>query len=129
MLAEDCPGRPLLIAEHGVGTDDDDWRSDVLRESLDEVERAIDDGIDVRGFFHWTGVDNYEWHRGFDVPFGLFDRDRDAEPKRGTRSRGRPASQLTPHRRSVGVAFVAPRVVAQRHFHEHSREGGQRRAR
>ena len=34
---------------------------------LGEVERAIDDGIDVRGFFHWTGVDNYEWLHGYDV--------------------------------------------------------------
>jgi beta-glucosidase len=31
----------------------------------------------VRGFFHWTGVDNYEWNHGFDVSFGLFDRERE----------------------------------------------------
>ena len=68
------------MAEHGVGTDDDSWREAVLRDSLGEVEQAIDDGIDVRGFFHWTGVDNYEWHHGFDVPFGLFDRDRNPKP-------------------------------------------------
>jgi beta-glucosidase len=43
------------------------------------VRRAIADGVDVRGFFHWTGVDNYEWGRGFTVPFGLFDRDRNAK--------------------------------------------------
>ena len=35
------------------------------------------DGIDVRGFFHWTGVYNYDWQHGFDVPFGLFTRDRE----------------------------------------------------
>ena len=62
-LHDELPGRPLLICEHGVGTDDDEWRSDVLRESLEIVEDAIDDGIDLRGFFHWTGVDNYEWNR------------------------------------------------------------------
>ena len=75
-----CPGRPLLVCEHGVGTDDDAWRCDVLRESLAVTEEAIDDGVDVRGFFHWTGVDNYEWTFGYDVPFGLFDRDRQARP-------------------------------------------------
>ena len=53
-LAEELPGRPLLVAECGFGTDDDDWRVEVLRESLEEVERAIDDGVDVRGLFHWT---------------------------------------------------------------------------
>ena len=76
-LHDELPGRPLLICEHGVGTDDDAWRCDVLRESLSLVEEAIDDGIDVRGFFHWTGVDNYEWTHGFDVQFGCFNRDRE----------------------------------------------------
>jgi beta-glucosidase len=79
-LHDELPGRPLLICEHGVGTDDDTWRSDVLRESLGFVEEAIDDGVDVRGFFFWTGVDNYEWTFGYDVPFGLFDRDRQGRP-------------------------------------------------
>jgi beta-glucosidase len=76
-LHDELPGRPLLVCEHGVGTDDDEWRVDVLRESLEHVSDAIADGVDVRGFFHWTGVDNYEWVRGFDVPFGAFTRDRE----------------------------------------------------
>lgn len=76
-LHEELPGRPLLICEHGIGTDDDDWRCDVLRESISLVDQALSDGVDVRGFFHWTGVDNYEWHRGFDVQFGCFTRDRE----------------------------------------------------
>jgi beta-glucosidase len=76
-LHDELPGRPLLICEHGVGTDDDDWRCDVLRESIALVDQARSDGVDVRGFFHWTGVDNYEWHRGFDVQFGCFTRDRE----------------------------------------------------
>jgi beta-glucosidase len=32
--------------------------------------------VDVRGFFHWTGVDNYEWRHGYDVSFGIVDADR-----------------------------------------------------
>lgn len=75
-LAEELPGRALLVAECGVGTDDDEWRTEVLRDSLVQVEMAVEDGIDVRGLFHWTGVDNYEWDFGYDIPFGLFDRDR-----------------------------------------------------
>jgi beta-glucosidase len=66
-----------------LAPNDDEWRCDVLRESLAIVDGAIADGIDVRGFFHWTGVDNYEWMRGYDVPFGLFTRDR--EPRDSTR--------------------------------------------
>jgi len=79
-LHDELPGRPLLISEHGVGTDDDAWRCDVLRESLAVTEEAIADGVDLRGFFFWTGVDNYEWSFGFDVQFGMFDRDRQARP-------------------------------------------------
>jgi beta-glucosidase len=76
-LHDELPGRPLLICEHGVGTDDDEWRCDVLRESLGIVSDALADGVDIRGFFHWTGVDNYEWNHGFSVPFGCFTRDRE----------------------------------------------------
>ncbi|HVJ97729.1 MAG TPA: family 1 glycosylhydrolase [Acidimicrobiia bacterium] len=81
-LDEELPNRPLLICEHGVGTragheGDDEWRCDILRESLAVVEEAVRDGIDLRGFFHWTGVDNYEWNHGFDVQFGCFNRERE----------------------------------------------------
>ena len=41
---------------------------------------AIDRGVDVRGLFHWTGVDNYEWLHGYDVAFGIIDRDRNVRP-------------------------------------------------
>ena len=81
-LHDELPGRPLLICEHGVGTDDDAWRCDVLRESLAYVAEATSDGVDVRGFFHWTGVDNYEWSHGFSVQFGCFTRDREPRGER-----------------------------------------------
>jgi beta-glucosidase len=79
-LAEELPGRALVVAECGLGTptsaDDDDWRATYLDDCCRITAEAIDDGVDVRGFFHWTGVDNYEWSHGFDVAFGLIDRDR-----------------------------------------------------
>ena len=80
-LDDELPGRPLLIAELGLGTpahdDNDHWRESYLRESLDYVEEAVRDGIDVRGVFFWTGVDNYEWTHGYDAKFGLFTRNRE----------------------------------------------------
>jgi beta-glucosidase len=79
-LAEELPGRPLLVTECGLGTptrdDDDDWRATYLDDCCRITADAIADGVDVRGFFHWTGIDNYEWTHGFDVAFGLVDRDR-----------------------------------------------------
>ena len=78
-LSSELPGKPLLISEHGCGGPDE-LRCRVLRDSLEIVSERLDAGIDLRGFFHWTGVDNYEWARGFEVPFGLFDRDRRPKP-------------------------------------------------
>lgn len=84
-LADELPGRPILIDECGLGTSadrpqDDQKRVTYLSECLHHVEQALDDGIDVRGFFHWTAVDNYEWSHAYSVQFGLFDRDRNAKP-------------------------------------------------
>ncbi len=76
-LADELPDRPLVIAAHGVATEDDAWRRDLLRDSLAVVEEALVDGIDIRGFLHWTGIDGYEWRHGFRAPFGLFDRERE----------------------------------------------------
>ena len=78
-LAAELPGKPLLISEHGVGGPDE-LRCRVLAESLQVVSDRLAAGLDIRGFFHWTGVDNYEWSKGFTVPFGLFDRDRRPKP-------------------------------------------------
>ena len=74
------PGTPLLVAEFGVGTDDDEFRAGYLRDGLAVVRDALQRGIDVRGLFHWTAVDNYEWFHGFDVSFGIIDADRNVRP-------------------------------------------------
>jgi beta-glucosidase len=79
-LHAELPGTPLLVAEYGIGTDDDEVRSDYLRRGLTVIHDAIETGIDVRGIFHWTAVDNYEWLHGFDVAFGIIDRDRQLRP-------------------------------------------------
>lgn len=79
-LHAELPGRPLLVSEYGLGTDDDSERAAYLARGLDIVAGAIARGIDVRGLFHWTGVDNYEWLHGYDVRFGLFDRERRRRP-------------------------------------------------
>ena len=73
-------GTPLLIAEYGIGTDDDSVRAAYLAEGLDITHDAIARGIDIAGFFHWTAVDNYEWLHGFDLKFGIMDIDRHVRP-------------------------------------------------
>lgn len=81
-LADVVPDADLLVGEYGIGTADDQQRAQYLADGLRVVHEALDRGIKVRGFFHWTVVDNYEWFHGYDADtaFGLIDRDRVVRP-------------------------------------------------
>ncbi len=69
-------GKPVYITENGLASHDDEWRRRYIAETLSNVLLAIGDGVDVRGYFHWTNTDNFEWARGYTVRFGLIDVDR-----------------------------------------------------
>jgi beta-glucosidase len=86
-LHQMLPGVPLLVAECGIGTSDDTERVAYLERGLQVTRDAVARGVDVRGFFHWTAVDNYEWLHGFDVQFGIIDRDRNIRPSAWTLQR------------------------------------------
>jgi len=75
-LAAELPGRPLMVAECGVASDNDDLRCEVMEGNLTQIADAMADGVDVRGVFHHTGVDAWEWEKGFDAHFGLADANR-----------------------------------------------------
>ncbi len=66
---------PIYITECGIATTNDDRRNRFLIAYLQEVSRAIKSGVNVRGFFYWSLLDNFEWHRGFDPRFGLIEVD------------------------------------------------------
>jgi beta-glucosidase len=76
----ELPHTPLLIAEYGIGTDNDTERSDYLTAGLEIVKQFLKIGVDIRGFFHWTAVDNYEWLHGYDLRFGIINSDRTLKP-------------------------------------------------
>jgi beta-glucosidase len=67
---------PLWVTENGIGTDDDEQRRSFIREALEGVQRAISDGIDVRGYTYWSLLDNFEWTFGYRPKFGLVAIDR-----------------------------------------------------
>jgi beta-glucosidase len=69
-------GKPVYITENGLGSNDDEWRRRYIIEILSNVLLAIGDGVDVRGYFHWTNTDNFEWARGYATRFGLIEVDR-----------------------------------------------------
>ena len=60
-----------------MATDDDDARIAYTRGALEGLARGIADGVDVRGYLHWTLLDNFEWIAGFAKTFGLIAFDRD----------------------------------------------------
>lgn len=75
-------GKPVYITENGLASHDDEWRQRYLREILSNVLLAIGDGVDVRGYFHWTNMDNFEWARGYAMRFGLIEVDRNTLERR-----------------------------------------------
>lgn len=79
-LAEMLPDRPLMIAEHGVSTADDDRREELLRVTGDQLRTLRADGVPLVGYFHRCAIDGYETGGGFTSTWGLFDRDRNARP-------------------------------------------------
>jgi beta-glucosidase len=75
-LAAETAAVPVLVTENGMATDDDDARIAYTRSALQGLARCIADGIDVRGYLHWTFLDNFEWTAGFAKTFGLVAVDR-----------------------------------------------------
>jgi beta-glucosidase len=68
-------GKPIYITENGLADADDAYRPKFIKEHLRFVQKAIAKGIDVRGYFHWSLLDNFEFvdMRGFWPRFGLIE--------------------------------------------------------
>jgi beta-glucosidase len=64
-------GKPIYVTENGLPDADDDQRPRFLLTHLAEVQRAIAAGVDVRGYYHWSVTDNFEWAEGWSLRFGL----------------------------------------------------------
>jgi len=75
--AEVLPGMPLLVTENGIATADDDDRIAFTAEALRGLAASIAGGADVRGYVHWSLLDNFEWMLGYAPTFGLVSVDRE----------------------------------------------------
>lgn len=62
---------PIYITENGIAAEDDTKREKFLVNHLAEIYHAIKGGVNVRGYFHWSLLDNFEWEKGFGPKFGL----------------------------------------------------------
>ena len=69
---------PVYITENGIADSNDVQRPQYLLDHLAVLQRAIADGVaDVRGYFHWSLVDNFEWSSGYHPKFGLYSYDHE----------------------------------------------------
>ncbi|MFL1377641.1 MULTISPECIES: glycoside hydrolase family 1 protein [unclassified Nocardiopsis] len=74
--AERTGGVPVLVTENGIATASDEERIEYTRGALAGLGRALADGVDVRGYLHWSLLDNYEWG-SWRPTFGLVAVDRE----------------------------------------------------
>ncbi|WP_298200077.1 family 1 glycosylhydrolase [Novosphingobium sp.] len=70
-FAHAATGVPVLVSEHGVGTDDDRVRAELIPAALAGLHQAMADGVPVLGYCHWSLIDNFEWIFGYKPRFGL----------------------------------------------------------
>ncbi|MFX0115958.1 MAG: family 1 glycosylhydrolase [Candidatus Hodarchaeota archaeon] len=80
-IQREFPKLPIYITENGIGTDDDGWRQQQLIDHLKMTHQAIQEGIDVRGYFHWSLLDNFEWVHGTESLFGLIHVNYDTQQR------------------------------------------------
>jgi beta-glucosidase len=66
---------PIFVTENGLADAKDKYRKDFIKDHLFYVHKAMEEGVDVRGYFHWSLMDNFEWDSGFGPKFGLIEID------------------------------------------------------
>jgi beta-glucosidase len=74
-------GLPIYITENGLADSEDVNRSRFLAEHLFEIGKAMLRGVDIRGYYHWSLIDNFEWAGGFCPRFGFYTVDFDSPEK------------------------------------------------
>src|SRR5690606_30651349 len=74
-FAQRWPDLPLVVTESGIATEVGVRRAEHIVRSLEQIARARDAGADVRGDYHWSLTDNFEWAEGYGPRFGLYQVD------------------------------------------------------
>jgi beta-galactosidase len=99
-------GLPVYVTENGIADADDDQRPAYLVQHLLVLDQAIADGVaDVRGYYHWSLIDNFEWSSGYYPRFGLFSID--ARGRRRARKSAR-------HLRRIALRNAVPPALVRR---------------
>jgi len=113
-IGHEHPRLPLLVTENGAAFDDrvdrsgaihDDRRVRYLQEHLAAVHEAISEGVEVRGYFLWSLLDNFEWSHGYSKRFGIFYVDFETQ-------RRVPKASARWYRDVIGANGVLPRATS-----------------
>ena len=79
--------RPLYITENGIADEKGDTRNRYLLAHIEKLHQTIyEDEVPVRGYYHWTLMDNFEWSDGYRIHFGLFNVDRETKKRTPTKT-------------------------------------------
>lgn len=81
--------KPIIITENGVADSEDQFRQWWLEETVVAMEKALSEGVQVAGYFHWSLLDNFEWAYGWWPKFGLVEVDHNHGMKRTIRKSGK----------------------------------------
>jgi beta-glucosidase len=73
---------PIIVTENGIEDADDRIRPSYLIQHLHQIWRGINFNWPIKGYFHWTLVDNFEWERGWTQRFGLWELDTETQARR-----------------------------------------------
>ncbi len=68
---------PVYVTENGLADSTDEHRKWFIKQSVVEMHSAMQDGVDLRGYFHWSLLDNFEWDKGYWARFGLYSVNRE----------------------------------------------------
>lgn len=81
--------KPIIVTENGVADAEDQYRQWWLEETVVAMEKALSEGVQLIGYFHWSLLDNFEWAYGWWPKFGLVEVDRKNGMKRNVRPSAR----------------------------------------
>lgn len=81
--------KPIIITENGVADMRDEYRRWWIEETIVAMERAMSQGVQIKGYFYWSLLDNFEWDQGWWPKFGLVEVDREHGMRRKVRNSAR----------------------------------------
>ena len=90
---------PIVVTENGICAETDEQRSRFIQNHLEALGKAKDEGVDVRGYFYWSLLDNFEWAHGFRPRFGIVEVDYKTQERKIRNS----AKTLTDYCRKISA--------------------------